>query len=428
MKKIIAFTAAFLIICVSAFSQVLSSNGVKNTLSTSFGLPYDSVDNSDRSSVHLYGLLETLQVHYDINKFTMEGMLNWGALTWWDAKGDFDKFTFENTGITPFWYTNNHNEGGWWTNPYIKGYYVNFLWHPSDGFDLGMGTRLNWVIGPAPASLDDYWGAKAHVAQGGLEDAAPGSADVVGYTYYANCYTSLYEANTKSALGLRYRYEDKIEAGISLPSGVTTSAPLFNAALKVHPVKLFTASIAYEGLLRSNGNLYTGITFDFDYIILDAYLAINFRNTRLIVDSAPEQWGSHWGTGAAVTFNVSKINMTLRPETGFSFYNDSNYTMAWYVGGRMDFGFSDSFVLGAWSSFAAGSADKRWHDKDYANTGYYHADYTGGYIFDIRPDLTWNYSKNHSVTVYFDYQNRLKYTNKNYNTWATGLYWTYTTK
>ena len=139
----------------------------------------------------------------------------------------------------------------------------------------------------------------AHVVQGGLEDAAPGSADVVGYTYYANCYTSLYEANTKAALGLRYRYEDKIEAGITIPSGVTTSAPLFNAALKVHPVKLFTVSIAYEGILRSNGNLYTGMTFDFDYVILDAYLAINFRNTRLIIDTAPDQWGSHWGTGAA---------------------------------------------------------------------------------------------------------------------------------
>ena len=120
--------------------------------------------------------------------------------------------------------------------------------------------------------------------------------------------------------------------------------------------------------------------------------------------------------------------MTLRPETGFSFYNDSNYTMAWYVGGRMDFTFAETFVLGAWSSFAVGSADKRWHDKEYENTKYYHDDYTGGYIFDIRPDLTWNYSKRHSLTAYFDFQNRLKYTNKNYNTWASGLYWTYTTK
>ena len=263
MKKIIALTAALLLIAASAFSQVLPASGVKNTLSTSFGLPYDSADNSDRCGVRLYGLLETLQVRYDIKQFTMEGMLNWGALTWWDAKGGFDNFTFENTGITPFWYTNNHKEGGWWTNPYIDGYYVNFLWHPLDGFDLGMGTRLNWVIGPAPTSLDDYWGAKAHIVQGGLEDAAPGSADVVGYTYYANCYTSLYEANTKAALGLRYRYEDKIEAGITIPSGVTTSAPLFNAALMIHPVDFLRIGIAYEGILQNNGNLYSGITFGF---------------------------------------------------------------------------------------------------------------------------------------------------------------------
>ena len=100
VREIIALTAALLLIAASAFSQVLPASGVKNTLSTSFGLPYDSADNSDRCGVRLYGLLETLQVRYDIKQFTMEGMLNWGALTWWDAKGGFDNFTFENTGIT----------------------------------------------------------------------------------------------------------------------------------------------------------------------------------------------------------------------------------------------------------------------------------------------------------------------------------------
>lgn len=425
MKKIFALAAALLLISSSVFTQVLETGGVKNTLSTSFGLPYDRIDNSDRAGVRLYGLLETLQVRVDIGKFTAEGMLNWGALTWWDVNGNFDKFTFENTGITPFWYTNNHDEGGWWTNPYIEGYYVNFLWHPVTGLDFGMGTRLNWVIGPAPASLDDYWGAKTHVVQGGLKDAEPGHADVAGYTYYANCYTSLYELNTKAALGVRYRYEDLLEAGISLPSGVTTSAPLFNAAFKLHPVQFFTASIAYEGILRENGNFYTGLTFDFDYVILDAYLGINFRKTRLIVDSSPDQWGDHWGTGAAITFNIKKINMTLRPETGFSFYNDSNYTMAWYVGGRMDFAFAEDFALGAWSSFAVGSADNRWHDKDYEGTDLYHPNYTGGTIFDIRPELTWKLNKRNSLTAYFDFQHRLKFTNENYNTWASGLFWTF---
>ena len=94
MKKIIAVAAGMIVLCSAAFSQVLTSSGVKNTLSTSFGLPYDRVDNSNRQDVHLYGLLETLQVRFDVDKFTVEGMLNWGALTYWKADGSFGNFTF----------------------------------------------------------------------------------------------------------------------------------------------------------------------------------------------------------------------------------------------------------------------------------------------------------------------------------------------
>lgn len=426
MKKIIGCLVSAVFAVFSVNAQVLSSSGVQNTLSTSFGTPYSNAysENPASDGVHYYGLLETLQVRFDIGKFTAEGMLNWGALTNWNVDGGFDNITFANTQITPFYYTNWSSQGGWWTNPFIESYYVNFLFHPVKGLDFGMGTRLNWVIGPAPSSHDNYWGPTAHIVQGGLKDAAPGNADVAGYTYYANCYTALYELNTKASLGIRYRYEDMIEVGVTLPSGVTTNAPVFNAAFAIQPVKQFRASVAYEGILRSNGNLYTGLTINFDYIILDAYLAINFRNTRLIADVAPEHWGNHWGTGAAITFNVPKISMTLRPEVGFSFFNDANYTMAWYTGGRMDFNFADKFVLGAWSSFAVGSSDNRWYDKDYEGT-YYHPDYVGGHIFDIRPDLTWKINKSNELTVYLDFQNRLRFDNRNWNTWASGLYWTY---
>ena len=214
MKKLLVLFNVFLLGSSILFAQVLSSTGVKNTLSTSFGLPYANTDVSDRD-VRFFGLLETLQIRYDVGKFTAEGMLNWGALANWSAEDGGDAFTFAHTGITPFYYTNNHTAGGgWWTKPTIDGYYVNFIFHPTKNIDLGMGTRLNWVIGPAPSSLDDYWGYKAHLVQGGLKDAAPGNADVAGYTYYANCYTSYYQTNTKAALAARFRYEDFIEAGI----------------------------------------------------------------------------------------------------------------------------------------------------------------------------------------------------------------------
>ena len=425
MKKIIAVAAGMLVLCSAAFTQVLSSSGVKNTLSTSFGLPYDRVNNSDREDVHLYGLLETLQVRFDVDKFTVEGMLNWGALTYWKADGSFGNFTFANTGITPFYYTNHSDQGGWWTSPKIEGYYVNFLYHPVKNFDFGMGTRLNWNIGPAPSSLDNYWGYKAHVVQGGLKDAAPGHADVAGYIYYANCYTSLYEANTKAALGARYRYEDLLEVGASIPSGITTDKPLFNAAFMIHPVDFLRLSVAYEGVMRPNGNFYSGVTLDFKNIVIDGYLAIDFRKSDFYFAGSPENWGNQWGTGGAVTFYFPKAGITLRPETAFSFYADSNYSMAWYSGARLDIAFSEKFNFGAWSSLAFGAYDKRWYDKDYEGTDLYHPDYVGGQIFDVRPELTWTLNKYNSLTVYLDFQNRLKFTDENWNTWSSGLYWTY---
>ena len=422
MKKLLALVTGLLLSSSLLFAQVLSSSGVKNTLSTSFGLPYANVDTSGRD-VRFYGLLETLQIRYDVGKFTAEGMLNWGALANWNVDDGGDVFTFANTGITTFYYTNNHTAGGgWWTNPLIEGYYVNFIFHPTKNIDLGMGTRLNWVIGPAPSSLDDYWGYKAHLVQGGLKDAAPGNADVAGYTYYANCYTSYYQANTKAALGARFRYEDFIEAGIAIPSGVTTSTPLFNAAVSIHPVDFIRIALAFEGVMRNNGNFYTGISFDFKNFLLDTYLAVNFRNRNTLLPGASDGWGNQWGTGAAFTFTIPKISMTLRPEVGFSFYNESEYSMAWYTGARMDFVIGSDFVLGAWSSFAFGAYDKRWYDKD---SVLYHPDYTGGRIFDLRPDFTWNINKSNALTLYVDYQSRLKFTGENYNTWASGLYWTY---
>lgn len=123
-----------------------------------------------------------------------------------------------------------------------------------------MGTRLEWKIGPAPSNLGNFWQPYAHVIQGGLKDAVPGGADVAGYAYYANTYTGWYNGNTKASLGLRYRYKDFLEAGITIPSGVTTTAPLFNFTFMILPVDVFAASVAYEGVLQGNGNFYTGLS------------------------------------------------------------------------------------------------------------------------------------------------------------------------
>ena len=129
MKKIIAVLASFVLSISVISAQVLKSSGINHTLWTGFGAPLDSVRNDDRAYFHYYGLIETLQARVDIGKFTVEGMLNWGALTNWDGR-NFTSLTFANTRANPFWYTNHNDQGGWWTNGEIESYYVNFLFHP----------------------------------------------------------------------------------------------------------------------------------------------------------------------------------------------------------------------------------------------------------------------------------------------------------
>ena len=421
MKKIISLFAGLLLCSAVTFAQVLPANGIKNTLSTSFGVPLGDVNDPNRENLRFYGFLETLQGRYDISKFTVEGMLNWGALTWNDATGYHDTFYFKNTGITPYWYTNHHNQGGWWTQGSTDSYYVNFIWHPIEGFDLGMGTRLDWIVGPAPNCLGHFWEPLTHVAQGGLKDAAPGDADVVGYTYYANNYTSWYNGNTRASLGARYCYKDLIEIGVSLPSGVTSNAPVFNLGFKLHPIEAFTVAVAADGILQNTANLYGGLTFNFKVLILDAWLGLNMRGNgnNLFPDTRN---AGRWGTGAAITLVFSKVGITLRPEAGFTFYNYADYTNAWYVGGRFNWDITSQFTLGAWSSMSWGAERNAWHDKNSAD---YHPNWNGGHIFDIRPDLTWRINKNNALTLYLDYQNRQKFDNTVYDVWASGLYWTF---
>lgn len=408
MKRFLGIFLGLFLFFNVASAQVLQSSGVNHTLWTGFGAPLDNVNNDNRSKFRFYGFIETLQARIDIGKFTVEGMLNWGALTEWDGKS-FTAFTFSNTRRNAFWYTNRNDQGGWWTNGETDGYYVNFLFHPLKDLDIGMGTRLEWKIGPAPSSLGNYWQPYAHVIQGGLKDSTPGNADVVGFAYYANTYTGWYNGNTKASLGIRYRLDDFLEAGITIPSGTTTSSLVFNAAFMIHPFDVFTASIAYEGILQGNGNLYTGLSLFFNNITIDAYLGIN--------GIGGTSNDSRFGTGIAATLVIPKISLTVRPEVGFTFWENDKYTPAFYFGGRADFEISERIVLGAWTSCAWGSKNKDWELIDDS--------WFGGFIFDIRPDLTFNINTHNDLSVFFDYQNRTRFDNVRRNTWASGFYWTY---
>lgn len=418
MKKVIlSLVLALSVMTLSA--QVMGTNGVKNTLWTGFGNP-----NSDNQDTNWYGMTDTLQARVDVAQFTMEAMINWGLFT----PGAGGARTLSYTNWTAFYAANMFSEGNSSSidNAVTDKYYVNFLWHPVKGLDLGAGTRLEWKVGPAPACSDYYWGPRAHVKQGGLKydrgrrtvgglpPLTLGSTDVAGFVYYPNVYTSsLADNESYGSIGIRYKFENIFEGGIAIPSGTNLDDFSFNVGLKLSPMDLFSVSFAYEGVCKNTGHLYAGLQFFLQKnFTLNAYYAMNNLG-------GTKNDGIN-GLGLSAVYNLKSSPITITPEVGFTFYEDPNFSNAFYVGSGLDFALNKQFDLGTWLSFAWGAKDKRWANNALTK------EWNGGTVFALRPYATMTVNKSNKLTLYADYQSRTKYDNNNYSSWAAGFYWTYT--
>ncbi|WP_288750726.1 hypothetical protein, partial [uncultured Treponema sp.] len=179
MKKVVLGIAIALFVGAAASAQVLERAQIKNTLWTGFGNPFDG-------DTMFYGFTDIFQARFDQGKFTMDGMLNMGALANYENGGDVDNFEIGTTNLNPLaLHYGRNTRGGNHTNTNNDGYnnainsnntitdafYLNFVYHINRNFDFGMGTKLNWKVGPAPGYGDWVWGPNAHVRQGGFSTA-----------------------------------------------------------------------------------------------------------------------------------------------------------------------------------------------------------------------------------------------------------------
>ncbi len=444
MKKIILALTVFAAFTAAAFSQVLPKEQMKNTAWSGFGAPIDG-------SAMFYGFTDTFQARFDRGNFTIEGMLNWSFLANYDNEGDVDNFTFGTSNLNPLALKYGTRAGGYLagdntcgvtgydnrvnvSNTIQDSYYVNFIWHPAKNFDFGVGTKLNWQVGPAPRYGSWLWEDDAHVRQGGFstsyddrsgargqtssEDIGPykyyvdrpGSADVVGFVPYANKYA-------KRALGVRYISETKsgvtFQLGAAIPNGFNTDDPAVNFGIEVGPAKWLKVSAVLEGAFDDKANFYSGATIGADHFILDMYFAAD----SLFSDEDDDQ---AYATGAAITFTIPNTKISVRPELGVNFFENSNYTFAWYTGGTLSFAINKDIGFSVWGSWAQGSSDERWDDNSATK------DWNGGHIFDIRPELTLAFSKNTTFAVYVDFEQRTAFDGESRSCWSSGLFMTYT--
>ena len=454
MKKIILSALSSVVLATSVSAQVLEKEQMKNTAWTGFGAPI-------KGDPTYYGFTDTFQARFDRGKFTVEGMLNWGFLASYKSNGDVENFTFGTSNLNPLsikYGVRDWTNGVWagentvkeaaqtrgkneWdktfdnrpnvSNTVQDSYYVNFVYHPVKEIDLGVGTKLNWQVGPAPKYGSWLWEADAHVRQGGFSTTyddrsgvrrqtssenvgsykfnvdAPGSADVVGFVHYANKYA-------KRAAGVRYIKEGdvSIQLGAAVPNGFDTDNPVSNFGVQVGPVKWLSLAAAIEGAFDDGSNFYSGATIGADFFILDLYFAADSLFTDASKDEA-------YGTGAAISFTIPNTKISVRPEVGVNFFQETHYTPAVYTGGTLAFAINNDIGFNVWGSFAIGSRDTRWDDYDETE------DWGGGHIFDIRPEITLTVSKNTSFAAYFDFENRRAFDSTTRNCWSTGLFMTY---
>lgn len=441
MKKLLIASVAALFVAGAASAQVMKNPGVENTFYSGFGSPLigDPI---------YYGFLDTLQARIDVGQFTLEGMLNWGAMANVDDDGNLDNFTFAHTSNNPLGYHYGYAKGDTlyvamnkagikdskFYNGYVQGqtrtdnYYVNFLWHPLAGLDVGMGTKLNWQVGPAPRFGSWLWESNAHVRQGGFSTKyddrhgdvgsykftpdAPGSADVVGFVPYANKYA-------KTAIGVRYLHEGDFtfQVGGAIPSGTNTDNFRSNFGAQFQFEK-FGLSLAYEGLFQKDGNFYAGAEFGVRQFFFDVYFAWDSIDTDDDKNSDNYEDMS-FSTGATMTINFEKVGISLMPESAVNWFENTDYTPAWYAGCTFLWNINDKFVLDVYSSFAIGSKDKRWDDYDDTE------DWTTGNIFTVRPDFKIALTNHHSIDAYLNTEHRESFDGKSRWCWSTGAYWTY---
>lgn len=458
MKRLLAFAAGSFFLAFAATAQVLPKEQMKNTAWSGFGSPING-------DIMFYGFTDTFQARFDRGRFTVEGMLNWSFLANYNNEGNVDNFVFGTSNLNPLslkygvrswskgvWAGENkvssnvntadyealsaktsvtYNDRANVSNTIQDSYYVNFIYHITKNFEFGVGTKLNWQVGPAPRYGSWLWEADAHVRQGGFSTTyddragafgstsmesvgtykytvdAPGSADVVGFVPYANKYA-------KRALGVRFVADNNfLELGAALPNGFNTDDPAVNTAVRFAPLDWLSLAVALEGAFDDGANFYTGATLGMESFILDLYFAADSLFTSAGDDQA-------YGTGAAIQFVIPNTKMTLRPEIGVNFFQNDNYDFAWFTGGTLSFGITKELGFDIWGSFAQGSKDKRW--SDYEST----KDWDGGHIFDLRPQLSFYYSKNTTFAVYIDFEHRQAFDGVSRKCWSSGVFWTYT--
>jgi len=252
---------------------------------------------------------------------------------------------------------------------------VNVVFAPAKSFDIGLGTNLNWTVGPGPSS-GPRWSAYNTPYYGGI-NLENSTEQVSGDQDYPKRGFKVINHYADTAFAVRYKYQNIFEIGFSLP--VLHPGYNFNAGIgiKGNINDKFSVGFAYNGPFGAGKNyLYLGLTTSaVEGFTIGAYW-------NMLTDSGAARKDGASTIGVLLDFEVKRFR--LMPEGAVTFWSNTAFGPAGYVAIDTEMSFSKEVLGGLKASWGIGSAGG--------------APQPGGRI-DINPYIVWNINKTNKLSV-----------------------------
>lgn len=347
MKKI-TLLCLFLIAAAALLSAQAQVPGFSNTVHASFGQYASQKD----SKVQFFGFTDYFTGNITVGKLVFAGDIAW-------------RFVPSSRGIQTEFLDRN----------------VNVVIRPIKELDIGLGTNLNWTVGPGPSS-GPTWSAYNRPYYGGI-NLINGSYSISALNEYPQKGFEVINHYAHQAFAIRYKYENIFEAGFSLP--VLDPGRNFNAGLgiKGNIKDIVTLGFAYNGPFNAGKNyLYVGVsTTAVKDFTLGAYW-------NMLTDTSTAAKDGEQTIGAVIDFEIKGFR--IKPEGAITFHSDTDWAPAGYVGVDAYMSFTKEILGGINASLGIGS-DRVQNDPDNKEKA--------GARLDINPYIVWNINKQQALSA-----------------------------
>ncbi len=242
----------------------------------------------------------------------------------------------------------------------ILGANFNSVMSPIANLDLGVGTNLDWEVGPEPFSGPTFTSYEVS-EYAGLGIFTSPSVGVISNHF------------AQDALAIRYSLEDVLVVGAALNGGLSGSNTAGIGA-KLNITDLLSLGFAYNGSFKSSGNIF--------YLGSSLYLVDGFDIdiwTNFAIDL-------NTSIGGRLVFH--KNNFRFKPEFTATFWDQENKGNSMFAAIVAEMSISDEVLAGVNASWGLGSD---------ANTEVDTND--SGARLTVTPHIVWNISDNNRLSM-----------------------------